>query len=93
MSERAGGSGGLGGGDLTCREVVEFLSEYVEGGLGEGARRVFDEHLAGCPCCTAYLESFRRVIALGRRAGGGEGLGLPPAPKELIEAIVSARPV
>ena len=52
---------------LTCREVVELLSDYLEGVLpaGEGAR--VEAHLATCPDCLAYLEQLRATIgALGR---------------------------
>jgi anti-sigma factor RsiW len=52
---------------LTCREVVELLSDYLEDGLSAGERARVDAHLATCPDCLAYLTQLRTTIgALGR---------------------------
>ena len=49
---------------LTCQEVIELLSSYVEGGLTADDRRRVDEHLALCDGCTTYLEQMRETIRL-----------------------------
>jgi anti-sigma factor RsiW len=49
---------------LTCAEVVELVTDYLEGRLPEGQRRRFDEHLTGCDGCTAYVEQMRATIAV-----------------------------
>jgi anti-sigma factor RsiW len=52
--------------ELTCKQVVELVTAYLEGALSIEDRRRFDEHLAGCPFCTIYLEQMRATIsALG----------------------------
>jgi len=52
---------------LTCREVVELLSGYLEDVLPAGRRARVEAHLATCPDCLAYLEQLRTTIgALGR---------------------------
>ena len=52
---------------LTCREVVELLSDYLEDMLPAGERARVEAHLATCPECTAYLEQLRATIGtLGR---------------------------
>jgi anti-sigma factor RsiW len=52
---------------LTCKEVVEAVTEYVEGTMAAAERRRFDAHLAECPHCMRYLEQMRATIAaLGR---------------------------
>ena len=52
--------------ELTCKQVVELVTAYLEGALSLEDRRRFDEHLAGCPFCTLYLEQMRETItALG----------------------------
>jgi len=43
--------------EMTCRELVDFLGAYLDGELSEKVRRRFDEHLAACPECSAYLET------------------------------------
>ena len=49
---------------LTCHEVIELLSNYIEGALSDGDRRRVDEHLALCDGCTTYLEQMRETIRL-----------------------------
>lgn len=53
---------------LTCREVVEFLNDYLDGELSEDRRREFERHLADCPDCTAYLETYRLTVELSKGA-------------------------
>ncbi len=50
--------------DLPCRELVELVTEYLEGTLGEGVRVRFEAHLAICPGCRTYLEQMRETIRL-----------------------------
>ncbi len=52
---------------LTCRDVVELLSDFLEDGLAPRARARVQAHLATCPECAAYLEQLRATIGtLGR---------------------------
>jgi len=57
----------LGRSDLVCQEVVELVSEYLDGTLSRGERRRFERHLAGCPHCTEYLAQMRETIRLAGR--------------------------
>jgi predicted anti-sigma-YlaC factor YlaD len=53
--------------EMTCKELVELVTEYLEGTLSalDGAR--FEEHLAECPGCRTYLQQMRQTIrVLGR---------------------------
>jgi anti-sigma factor RsiW len=55
------------GATLTCREFVELVTDYLEGRLADAERGRFEEHLALCPGCQAYLEQMRATLrALGR---------------------------
>jgi anti-sigma factor RsiW len=49
---------------LTCHEVVEIITDYLEDALSPADRRRVEEHLAGCGGCTAYLEQIRETIRL-----------------------------
>jgi predicted anti-sigma-YlaC factor YlaD len=49
---------------LTCHEVVELVSDYLEGALPAEDRRRVEEHLAGCEGCTRYLEQMRETIRI-----------------------------
>jgi anti-sigma factor RsiW len=54
-------------GGLTCRELVELVTEYLEGTLAAEERARFEAHLAGCRHCRAYLGQMRLTLAaLGR---------------------------
>ena len=49
---------------LSCQELVELVTDYLEGVLGERDMRAFDQHIAGCDGCTEYLEQIRTTIRL-----------------------------
>ena len=49
--------------ELTCQELVELVTDYLEGTLGWRDRRRFDEHLALRPC-DGYLEQMRETLDL-----------------------------
>ena len=52
---------------LTCRELVEIVTDYLEGALPPDERSRFEQHLAGCEGCAAYLDQFRETIRLTGR--------------------------
>ncbi len=52
---------------LTCQELVELVTDYLEGALAPRERVRFEAHLAACGGCRAYVEQMRITIrALGR---------------------------
>lgn len=75
---------------ITCRELIEFIAEYLEDRLPTEARREFERHLTVCPSCVNYLDAYRQTISLGKAA-------LAPtedravAPDGLLKAIKAAR--
>ena len=78
---------------MNCREFTEFLHEYLFGTLPAEERAEFEKHLAECPWCVAYLDSYKKTIRLEQGAFADAEEGLPPAdaPEELIQAILHAR--
>jgi anti-sigma factor RsiW len=52
---------------LVCQEVVELVTDYLEGTLTRSQRRRFDAHLADCENCTEYLAQMRVTIRLTGR--------------------------
>jgi anti-sigma factor RsiW len=54
-------------GELTCQELVELVTDYLEGALAPAERARFEAHLAGCPGCTRYVEQIRATIAVAGR--------------------------
>jgi anti-sigma factor RsiW len=54
-------------GGRTCKEMVELVTDYLEGALPSGISSRFDRHLTGCPPCVVYVDQMRQTIAtLGR---------------------------
>jgi anti-sigma factor RsiW len=47
---------------VSCRELVELVTDYLEGALAPGDLRRFEEHIAGCDGCTEYLHQFEQTI-------------------------------
>jgi hypothetical protein len=70
--------------DMTCAEVVELITEYLEGGLTSAQRERFEEHIGYCEWCLSYLDQMRLTIA---RVGELREADLPPA---LVEGLVDA---
>ena len=46
----------------TCREIVEVVTDYLEGRLPLEARTRFEQHLVYCDWCRVYLEQIRQTI-------------------------------
>jgi len=49
---------------VSCIELVELITEYLEGALPGDRRARFEEHLRGCDGCTAYMQQFEATIRL-----------------------------
>jgi anti-sigma factor RsiW len=49
---------------LSCRELVELVSDYLEGALPPEARSRFEAHISGCGNCAAYVHQMRATLAL-----------------------------
>lgn len=52
---------------LTCQDIVELVTEYLEGGLEPPDRLSFERHVAICPPCRGYLTQIRRVMQTAGR--------------------------
>lgn len=52
---------------LSCGELVELVTDYVEGALPPEDQKRFDAHLSDCPGCATYLEQMRQTIRLAGR--------------------------
>jgi anti-sigma factor RsiW len=52
---------------LTCRELVELVTDYLDGALPPSEREAFEAHILSCPGCEEYLAQIRQTIALTGR--------------------------
>jgi anti-sigma factor RsiW len=71
--------------ELACRDVVEAMTDYLEGAMPAAERARFERHLAGCDGCAAYLEQLRATVRLSGRVAVAT---IPPASRQaLLEAF------
>jgi anti-sigma factor RsiW len=49
---------------LTCQELVELVTDYLDGALPRAERARFESHIAACTNCREYLAQFQQTIAL-----------------------------
>jgi anti-sigma factor RsiW len=47
---------------LTCQELTEVLTNYLEGTMALEDRAALEAHLALCEGCATYVEQMRQVI-------------------------------
>jgi anti-sigma factor RsiW len=48
-------------GDAACVDVVEIMTDYLEGALPADEARRLERHLTTCPGCTEYVEQMRTL--------------------------------
>lgn len=50
--------------EVTCRELVEIVTDYFEDRLSPAERLRFEQHLVFCEGCQVYVEQMRSMIEL-----------------------------
>jgi anti-sigma factor RsiW len=70
---------------LSCRELVELVTDYLEGALPADGHARFEAHIARCDGCTTYLEQMRTTIELVGRLEPEDVT--PEAEAALVEAF------
>ncbi len=83
-----GAAGELPAPRLTCREVVELVSDHLDGRLAPRQRARVTAHLAACAECAAYVEQVRATIAALRRLRADD---MPVAIRARIVAALRRR--
>lgn len=79
---------------MNCRELVEFLMQYLDGELPADEAARFEEHVGMCPPCLVYLDTYRAAIRAEKKVCCHEEESLRRAiPEELVQAILAARRV
>ncbi len=56
--------------ELTCVEVVELITSYLERRLTPLDAERFEEHLAFCDGCSTYLDQMRATISATGKVRG-----------------------
>ena len=82
-------SGPIIPGGISCRELVELVTEYLDGALSPDETRRMEEHLELCGPCSAYVEQMRTTVRLA--AAATAELDLRPDRTELLRAFTEFR--
>jgi len=69
---------------MTCRELVQLITAYLEGGLSRRDRRRFERHLRACDGCTTYVEQMREMVRVAGVLGEDD---LEPATRDELLAV------
>jgi len=54
---------------LTCEQLLDYLSDYIDNNLSDELTQVAQDHLATCPNCRVVLNSTQKMILLYREQG------------------------
>jgi len=78
---------------VTCRELADFMFDYVHGNLPHDVRMVFEQHLVVCRNCREYLAQYETTIALSRQLAAADRAAATAygVPEELVAAILQAQ--
>jgi anti-sigma factor RsiW len=71
--------------ELSCQELVELVTDYLEGMLPAEMRERFERHIGSCSGCRTYLEQMRATVRVTGTLTR-ESLS-PEAERELLEAF------
>ncbi|HET7437005.1 MAG TPA: zf-HC2 domain-containing protein [Thermoanaerobaculia bacterium] len=76
---------------ITCRELIDFIADYLDRALEPVQQLDFDRHIARCSSCRAYLASYETTIRLAKAANTEDQAIVDAAPDDLIRAILAMR--
>lgn len=76
---------------MKCRELAEFLMDYVSGDLPDESRTHFEFHITRCKNCHEYLVQYQSTIKAGKIACGEASDELKAIPDDLVKAVLAAR--
>jgi predicted anti-sigma-YlaC factor YlaD len=71
--------------ELSCQEVVELVTDYLEQALLPDTLAKFEEHVAECPGCDTYIEQVQQTIMMLRKLA--EQPVFPETRQELLEGF------
>jgi len=73
---------------ISCHQLIEFCLDYVDGALPDEEQVVFRRHLAQCPDCVTFFETYRKTPEVSREALSTQ---IPVSVKESVRAFLQAR--
>ena len=77
---------------MTCRQLADFILDYLDGQLPAETKSAFEQHLTLCPNCVNYIASYGTTVQMARHAFDEDATEPPTEmPEELVQAILAAR--
>lgn len=73
---------------LTCRRVVNLLSDYIDGELAPNLQHQLEAHLQDCKPCTAFIKTFKQTQAMARAVHYGD---MPPELRQRLRGFLRER--
>ena len=77
--------------DLPCAELVELVTDYLDGALPADWRARIDAHLATCAGCRSVVAQWEAVIRLGGRVAAEDVEALEPEVRDALMAAFRRR--
>ena len=73
---------------ITCRELVELVTDYLEGELPTDETELFEQHLNFCAGCQWYVDQMRVTVGAVERSSEDD---VPPDTLERLRAAFRDR--
>jgi anti-sigma factor RsiW len=70
--------------DMSCKELVEIVTDYLEGALSAADQRRFEMHIGKCDWCKIYIDQIRLTV---KAAGKLTEESIDPRVKEELLAV------
>jgi anti-sigma factor RsiW len=70
-------------GEMTCKQLVELVTDFLEGRLPPDERTRFEMHLCYCDWCAEYVRQLREVV---RTAGEIREESIEPEARDALLA-------
>ena len=74
---------------ITCKQLIEeYLSDYLDATLGPAQAAELEQHLALCPPCVAYLNTYRKTRELVQKEAAPD---MPPEMRAVLHKFILGR--
>jgi anti-sigma factor RsiW len=71
---------------MACKELIEnFLADYLDAALSPETVAELERHLAICPPCAAYMNTYKRTRDLAARTAPAD---MPPEMKAILRRFM-----
>ncbi|TXH28465.1 MAG: hypothetical protein E6Q99_02435 [Elusimicrobia bacterium] len=78
---------------ITCQQLLDFIYGYLDGTLPAEDVVEFERHLAVCPSCIHYLDTYKQTVRISKRAlqlaSADSSSHEAPLPESLVQSILS----